>query len=515
LEHVLTRTTWRTLTRATAIGAAAVLFLPTAAMAASPGAPGIGDPYFPLYGNGGYDASHYDVAVSFDGDLLTGTTTMTARAKQDLSRFNLDFVLNTTSVTVNGEKAKFSHDGDLHELEVTPAKALHKGDKMKVVVKYSDHPDDVVYNGFNPVYDTNPGAVIVGEPASAPWWMATNDHPRDKATFDIKITVPKGMEGITVGRFMGNDKTDAKTDTWHWSVNQPSTGYLVPLAVGQFKTRTSKVGGLPTFDAVAEDTGATGEFAMEDFKQLDKVEKFLIGQFGKYHFDAHGNVMPNASVGFALETQTRPFYSPQFWGSGHANIGVVVHEQAHQWFGDNVSVRNWRNVWLNEGFAQWSQWRWAEKEGGDTGAETLMGYYNSIAADNPFWQLAIGDPGPDSLFDQRVYTRGAMTVQALRNRLGEKDFLDTLQTWQKTHEYGNGTITQFRELAEKISGKNLKSFFKAWLYALEKPAKTKKNGLKGFDATVEAIMPSDLSNWDELQRATAEIAAAEAASYQH
>lgn len=496
------RTTRHTI-RATAIASAAVLFLPTAAMAASPGAPGIGDPYFPDYGNGGYDASHYDVAVTMASDevTLSGTTTMTATATQDLSRFNLDFVLHTSSVTVNGKTAKFSHD-TLHELVITPASVIKNGDKMTVVVKYSDKPADVVDRGINPVYSTTPGMLVLGEPESAAWWIPSNDHPRDKATYDIAITVPKGFEGISSGRFIGSDLTDAKTDTWNWAVNQPTTGYQIFMAAGQYDISTSKVEGLPTVTAIGEGTGVAGEAAKADFDRLGEVMKFLTSQFGSYKFDAHGDVVPNTPVGFALETQTRPVFSPRFWTSGGSNIGVVVHEQAHQWFGDNVAVHNWRDVWMNEGFASFAEWRWEEYQGGATANETLMAYYNYYTEGDTFWNLKIGDPGAGDLFAGEVYDRGAMTVQALRNRIGDKNMLDLFNQWQTKHEHSDASIKQFRKLAEKISGKNLKGFFTNWLYTSAKPKPTAKNGLGGFVADVASTTATDIPAWDRLQQTT-------------
>src|SRR5205085_470570 len=119
----------------------------------------------------------------------------TAKATQDLSRFNLDFVLKTTSVKVNGKTAKFSHD-DIHELVVTPASSIKDGASMTVVVSYKDTPANVRDGSIHPVYTTQPdnGLLILGEPEAAPWWIPSNDHPRDKATYDIEITAPKGME---------------------------------------------------------------------------------------------------------------------------------------------------------------------------------------------------------------------------------------------------------------------------------------------------------------------------------
>ena len=180
--------------------------------------------------------------------------------------------------------------------------------------------------------------------------------------------------------------------------------------------------------------------------------------------------------GFALENQSRPTY-PYLGNSNYAR-STVVHELAHQWFGNDVSVNRWRDIWLNEGFATWAEWKYIEAHGGRSAQKTLLSRYSGYMRSDSLWNLTIGDPGPKRLFAYPVYERGAMTLQALRHRIGNADFKQLLRTWVRERSEGTGRIGQFRQLAEEISGKQLDGFFKAWLFTGEKPAKTKANGLR-------------------------------------
>ncbi|GMA85458.1 hypothetical protein GCM10025868_07080 [Angustibacter aerolatus] len=202
--------------------------------------------------------------------------------------------------------------------------------------------------------------------------------------------------------------------------------------------------------AVASDGGAAGRYAKADLKQTPAVLTWLSKQWGRYPFDAIGGVAPAAAFGFALENQTRPVYTRDFWSEG-SNIYVIVHEQAHQWFGDSVSVDRWRDIWLNEGFASFSEWLYSEQHGDGTAQQIFDATYAVHPSSDPFWRLAVGDPGKGHEFDAAVYDRGAMTLQALRNRIGDKAFTTVMRTWAKDRRYGNGRVSQFKALAEQVS----------------------------------------------------------------
>ncbi|MDE9365121.1 M1 family metallopeptidase [Luteipulveratus sp. YIM 133132] len=470
------------------VASAVALGVGTSTALAAPadvGAPGIGDPYYKNYGNGGYDVGHYGINVAYDpsSDLLTGTTTITATATQDLRRFNLDFVLKASAVTVNGAPARFSASS--HELTVTPATPVTSGGAMTIVVTYAGVPSKVSDNGIRPWVKTADGAVAVGEPEIAAWWYPSNDHPRDKATFDVRATVPKGVEALSNGlvKRITYGKT---TDTWVWRSAKPQATYLTFLAVGQFDvTQGTSASGLPWINAVASNGGQEGTYAKADLARTPEVIDWHTRAWGKYPFEATGGVAPAADFGFALENQTRPVYTRGFWRNG-PNIYVVVHEQGHQWYGDGVSVHNWKDIWLNEGFATFTTWYWSETHGEGTGQQILQEVYG-IPATDAFWSTVIGDPGAGNEFDGAVYDRGAATLQALRNRIGDPAFFQVMRTWAAKHRYGNAQIADFIALAERVSGQDLGRFFHHWLYTGTKPAATAENGLDGVSPTAARV----------------------------
>jgi aminopeptidase N len=470
---------------------ASVLVGATALAAPSPGAAGIGDPYYPLYGNGGYDVGHYDIDVTYtpSTDRLVGHTVITASATQRLTRFNLDLALTASAVRVNGVVATFAAPNK-HELVVTPATAITAGQTMTVDVTYAGVPSQTSagpVGTIRPWIRTADGAIALGEPEIAAWWYPSNDHPRDKATFDITVRVPRGVEALSNGRLVST-VSGAQGDTWHWRVSQPMATYLAMIAVGQFTISSGTAStGLPWVTAVAVGGGSAGAAARADLARTPEVVAWHASQWGPYPFDAMGGIAPAADFGFALENQTRPVYSREFWNGG-PNIYVIVHELAHQWFGDSVSVHDWRDIWLNEGFATFAEWRWSELHG-EGSAQDALAFWYTIAEDDPFWDVTIGDPGPGNEFDGAVYDRGAMTLQALRRRVGSTHFFAIMRTWARERRAGNGAIADFIAVSERISGQQLDSFFTAWLYTAAKPAPTAANGLQGLGRSGARLAP--------------------------
>jgi aminopeptidase N len=155
-----------------------------------------------------------------------------------------------------------------------------------------------------------------------------------------------------------------------------------------------------------------------------------------------------------------------------------VHELAHQWFGDSVSLHEWRDIWLNEGFASFMAIRYAETHGGQDAQQWLEALWEAAGPDDSFWKLQIDDPGPSSIFAKPVYDRGAMTLQALRHRVGDDAFWQILRTWAAGRRGGNGSSEEFRALASQVSGQDLDGFFDAWLSTSARPDRTAENGLE-------------------------------------
>ncbi|HVV11067.1 M1 family metallopeptidase [Amycolatopsis sp.] len=462
---------------AIATGIATTLLTATASAAPAAGASGVGDPYYPYAGNGGYDVAHYDIRLTYQPatDQLAGTTTILAKTTQDLSSFDLDFGLHVNSVLVNNSPATFHSDPNENgELVVVPAKPLAKNQTITVVVNYADTPSKVVIDGYTAWKKTPDGALAVDEPQNSQWWYPANDHPTDKATFDVSVEVPDNVSALSNGTLVRTTKQRAGWTRWNWRSTQPQATYLTTLEVGAFQVNQSTTpDGKPFVTAYDPATGDSLDAAKASVERTPEIDSFLSTQFGPYPFEAQGGVV-STGLNFALEAQTRPVYSSKFFASG-SNTSVIAHENAHQWFGDAVSLGRWSDIWLNEGFASYAEYLWSEHEGEGTPAELAQYVYDSHPADDALWQVLPGDPGVANQFDDAVYDRGALTLQALRTTVGDDAFFTILKTWVAQHKGGDARIDDFIGLAEQVSGKPLHQLFNTWLFTKGKPA-TGPNG---------------------------------------
>jgi aminopeptidase N len=459
----------------------------------SPGSPGLGDSYYPLYGNGGYDVQHYRLDIRYDPstDELVGHARITAVATQNLSRFNLDFVgLTLQSLTVKGKEASWTR-GD-HELVVTPRRGLPAGHKFKIDARYAGVPETFLVPG-TPIETghvrTDDGADFWGEPEVAAAWFPVNDHPRDKATYTINITVPAGLEAISNGSLRSHSAAGHGWTRWSWTERVPMASYLTLVSIGQFDVRRwTTAGGLPVLDAVDPRVGDAADNALA--MQGDIVD-FLEAHFGPYPFEAVGGVVDFHKLWAALENQARPLYDWRFFGEEHDEF-VVVHELAHQWYGDSVAVHEWKHIWLNEGFATYAEWLWSGAQ--DLGTpQDIFDFFCSIPDSDSLWQGEVGDPGVEHLFDALVYYRGAMTLQGLRNAVGDADFFAILRAWAAERRNGTGTTAQFQALAERISGEDLDDLFTEFLFTPGKPASCgESSGAPASRAVTRAPMPRGL-----------------------
>lgn len=461
------------LTISAALAAALLLTNPAGAAAGTigaPGAPGVGDSYYPQYGNGGYDVSHYDLRLTYQPvtDQLQGTATILATTTADLSRFNLDFALDVQEVRVNGLKAGFAATGE-HELEITPATPLAKGKPITVVVRYSGIPSTVKAYDFTAWLRTPDGGVAAGEPESAWWWFPSNDHPSDKATFDVSVLVPDGTQAISNGALVSQSSRLGWT-RYNWRQTKPQATYLATLAIGRFDINTSVTeGGIPVITAYSRDLGDSANAARASLERTGEITDWLATQLGPYPFATVGGYVPNTRTGYALETQSQVYYSPRIFNSG-SNTSIVVHEIAHQWYGDSVSLDQWSDIWLNEGFARYAQWLWSEHENEGTAQELADWTYSTRPAEDPFWNVLPGNPGPDNQFHSAVYDRGALAVHALRTALGDETFFAILRGWPTERRHGNATLADFQQYAERIAQRPVGDILDTWLHTPGKPA---------------------------------------------
>ncbi|WP_052583912.1 M1 family metallopeptidase [Saccharomonospora iraqiensis] len=431
---------------------------------AAHGAPGIGDDYYPTAGNGGYDARHYAVTVRYDPEQghLDGDTTVTARATRALDRFNLDLRgFEVSSVEVDGEPAEHRR-ADEGELVVTPAQRLGDGDTFEARVRYAGEPvrgdsEDSLGEGWSGT--PSGGAFVLGEPRSASYWYPVNEHPRDKATFELTARVPEDWTVVSIGRKEG-ERTDDGWTTTTWNEPDPVASYLTVFAVDRFTVERGELpDGTPVRNAFAPGT----EDAREVAGRVDDVVAFLEERFGDYPASTAGGIYLNENTGFALETQGTPTYPPE------PDVDLVVHEMAHQWYGNSVSLHSWADICLNECFASYATWLWAEhRRGADLDAHYAE-QIERLRGNDDFWSRPLYDMGAGNEFGA-VYGKGPLAVHALRRQVGDTAFDRMLREWPAEHADGNARWPQFEEFAERISGKDLRGFFDAWFRGAQQPA---------------------------------------------
>ncbi len=441
---------------------AALLATPAAA-APHAGSGSLGDPLFSHMGNGGYNVSHYGVALRYapSSGRLRATAVIRARSTEALRSFQLDYRGPAVRrVRVNGRRAAYRRKRS--KLVIRPAAALPGDKPFEVIVGYAGRPRRVVdVDGSSEGWiRTDDGAVAFGEPQGTPSWLPCNDDPQDKATMTTRLTVARSMSAISNGRLV-SVRRHGRLKSLTWRESQPMATYLATVSIGRGQIVRGRAVGVPTYTLV----DPRERVASRVVRHLPGVLRFLQSIYGPYPFDSAGNIVEHgAGVGYALETQTRPTYD------GAPNFTTMVHEQAHQWFGDSVTLRDWPDIWLHEGFATWTEWYYAERHGGDSAATVFRRGYAEPASNEAIWAPPPGNPGSVAkLFAPSVYVRGAMAIQALRETIGDEPFFRLLRSWQATRRHGNGTIRQFISLAEDTSSRQLDDFFKRWLYSPGKP----------------------------------------------
>lgn len=443
----------------TAVAAPVATVAPAAAPAPVAGGQSSGDSLFPTIGNTGYDVRHYAIALTYASDTsIKATTTIEAKAERRLSSFSLDLEgLTVDRVRVDGKNATFARAGT--KLVVTPARPA--SGRFRVAVKYHGKPvthldPDGAKDGWVP---STTGATALSEPVGAQTWFPNNNTPRDKASFDVALTVPKKLAAASNGVLKSRRTAHGKT-TWRWRQRQPMATYLSLVAIGRFDVYHSTVTlqhgrKIPAWTFVQPELGS----AKEQRKLLPKVLSFSEKQYGRYPFDATGMVIQeDLDVGYALETQTRPFFDRV------PDDATVVHEIAHQWFGDSVTPRDWGDIWLNEGFASYAEDNWAAEHGGPTTWQAFQATYAANGPGSSLWAPPpVGFTDPADLFGNPVYTRGGLTLEALRHRIGDQRMKTLLRTWAKKHASGVVSTGQFVGLAEQVGDEDLGAFFRTWL----------------------------------------------------
>ncbi|WP_415959706.1 M1 family metallopeptidase [Streptomyces sp. 021-4] len=458
-----------------ALLATASLTLVAAALPA-PEPLGIGDRLFPELGNPGYDVLAYDIAFTYHGSNtkpLDAVTKIRARTTAPLERINLDFARGTVqAVEVDGQAADFGSKNE--DLVIQAPRRFPTGAPLNITVRHTSDPSGTSGNGG--WIRTADGLAMANQADAAHRVFPSNDHPSDKAHFTFRITAPKDLTAVANGLPAGHTRNGATT-TWTYRTRHPMATELAQVSIGRSHVHHhTGPHGLPLRDVVpAADREKMEPWLRKTPAQLEWMER----RVGRYPFESYGVLVADSRIGFALETQTLSLFGKAFFTEpaypGWYVDSVMVHELAHQWFGNSVSPATWSDLWLNEGHATWYEALYAEENGGVT-LERRMREAYKLSDD---WRANGGPPAhPDgpaegeklSLFRPVVYDGSALVLYALRQEIGTAAFDRLQRAWVRIHRDGTATTADFTRLASGIAGRDLTAFFEDWLYGKKTPA---------------------------------------------
>jgi len=369
-------------------------------------------------GNPGYDGSHYEIDLLFEPTvrLLDATVTFTATATANLDMINVDFIgFDISSIALAG-----------HSVE-------YRRSERDVIIEL-------------------PGARA---------WFPSNDHPSDKATYTFRLTVPQPLTAVANGVLVKTIEEDERS-TWVWEMGHPMATYLATVLIGDVElvddVGSTAFSGVPIRNVIPNGYEPPEGVSLDPVMKQGEMIRFYSDLFGPYPFETYGiALVPDVPGG--LETQSLPIIGIPF-------TSLLAHEMAHQWFGNHVSISDWRDIWLNEGMATYATWLWSEHTGETSVAEAARIGYELMSEGN----LPPGDPPATDVFNQSVYIRGALGIYALRSEMGDDDFFAFLGGWIDQYGGESGSTQDFLDLAQQYSARDLTELFNAWLYQADMPA---------------------------------------------
>lgn len=426
------------------------------------------DPYLPANGNFGYRVSRYELDLDYKvaSNRLSGTATITAVTLASLQTFTLDLADTMTvgKVSVNGRRpAQFSTAAG--KLRIRLSAALPPGAAMSIVVRYGGTPRPIRSTwgdvGFE---ELSNGALVAGQPNGSPSWFPCDDHPSAKASYRIQISTDSPYRAVSNGELVARRVRAAHT-VWTFEQPEPTSTYLATLQIGMYSQHRLPKTPVP-MHAVLPDRLRTN--FDHDFGRQPQMMKLFIKLFGPYPLAAgYTVVVTDDDLEIPLEAQGVSIFGANHCDGTRDHERLIAHELAHQWFGNSVTARRWRDIWLHEGFACYAEWLWSEHSGGQSAEKWARHYHHKLAAAPQ--DLLLADPGPADMFDDRVYKRGALTLHALRGVIGDDRFFALLRDWTTRHRHGTVVTDDFTGLAANYAEVPLRPLWDAWLHSTALP----------------------------------------------
>lgn len=412
---------------------------------------------------------HIDVAFVIDPDAQTfsgeARVRMSAvagageRWSLDLDEVTVDAVENAS-----GDALPYRHaDGVLH-FPATP----------ELVVRYHGRPSRGLYfvGPTQAEPDRAREAWTQCQDEDAHFLVPCHDHPGSKHPWRIRVTAPGGFSVVSNGRKVAEDGT---TTTWEQA--EPMPAYLLSVVVARMHTYTDEADGIPLAYLVPQ--GVSEADARRVFGRTPAMVRFLNDRFGRYPWPRYDQVVVHDFIFGGMENIAATTLTDLVLTDEGAAIDwdaddLIVHELAHQWFGDLLTCQDWSQGWLNEGWATYTEVLWADHHDGvDAGAWHLWEHLGSyLSEDGGRYRRPIVSyhfKAPIDLFDRHLYEKGALVLHTLRHLLGDEAFWPGVALYLERHRYGTVHTRHFQRALEDATGKNLDRFFAEWVYGAGHP----------------------------------------------
>ncbi|WP_431247459.1 M1 family metallopeptidase [Leifsonia xyli] len=416
--------------------------------------------YLPRSGTDDYGVLSYDLDLNYrvTTNRLDATAVIHGRANVSLGFIALDLVhLKAKRVRLDGQKRTRFTQTPTH-LRIVPAAPIAPGAEFTVEIAYDGSPAPRRTRwgtlGWEELSD---GAIVAAQPSGAPTWFPCNDRPSDKAAYRIRVTTEQAYTVLATGEPTGHS-VSAGRGTWTFERDEPTASYLAAVQIGRYTVERRRSAGV---DWEVAYPASLAQRVLHDFEPVGRMLERFQELFGPYPFPSYTVVVTEDPLEIPLESQAMATFGSTHADGRGGSERLIAHELAHQWFGNSVGLAAWGDIWLNEGFACYAEWLWSEASGGLSAATHARAHHARLRLAPK--DLLLGDPGPDLMFDDRVYKRGACLLHALRHRLGDKRFFGLLREWTDVNRFGTVGSADFERLAERYADEPLDGFFDAWL----------------------------------------------------
>ncbi|MBI9072418.1 MAG: T9SS type A sorting domain-containing protein [Melioribacteraceae bacterium] len=417
------------------------------------------------------DVTYYklNIDINPESKFLSGIVTVKGSFNKSLNNeFYLDLqnVFSVTSVKSTNNDISFSHNNN--QVIITLEKVYEKDEEFSVDIYYSGHPGSSGFGSFAFSAHADEHAIwSLSEPFGASDWFPVKDTPDDKAdSADIWITVPAGLTAVSNGILVDKSTAGSKT-TFKWKTQYPIAQYLLSVAITNYSIykdyfKYSETDSMEVVHYIYPEN-LTPERKLQLNRTTNMLEVFT-ELFGEYPFIKEKYGHAEFGWGGGMEHQT-------ISSMGSFGTDITSHELAHQWFGDKITCKNWENIWLNEGFATYSEMLYREVSDGKNYYDWLV--TNEMnSARHALGSIYVENLTVSEIFNgNRSYAKGGIVLHMLRGIVGDDNFFTIIKNYANDPEleYNVAVTEDFKAHAETVYGKTLDYFFDEWIYGENYP----------------------------------------------